>query len=128
MKRGDKQRPILRLKKQKPMPLPTTPVPPSVANAKALSAILAAHSEVWRTYLPLRLGVIEEVYALLQNEEAIYSKRVVHKCLQWHCRNPRYVAGLVVGASRYALDGCIKGEVQPSEVGFNENSGLTIPE
>jgi len=126
LKRGNKQRPILRLKKQKPMPLPATPVPPSVANAKALSAILAAHSEVWRTYLPLRVGAIEEVYTLLRNEGVIYSKRVVHKCLQWHCRNPRYVAGLVVGASRYALDGGINGEVLPIEV--SENNRLTKPE
>ncbi len=67
----------------KPPPAKAPPAQPRLSDlaAKGLMCWLGEHSAAWRDNLPLNIGVIDEVYALLdrQGMRDAWSKRTVHK-------------------------------------------------
>lgn len=126
----DKKRPLLTLKRTRTPDKPVTvPVPaePSVEATTAkqeasrlsdqassqLAEWLGEHSVVWRDFLPLRIGVIEDVYALMaaQGMQDRWSKRVIHKTLRWHTSRTCYWERLMQGGARFGLDGQVSGVV-----------------
>lgn len=85
--------------------------------ATDLSEWLAQHSSVWHEYLPLSVGVIEDVYELLafHNMQDSWSKRVIHKTLRWHTSRTAYWETLLFCNDRYGLDGQKSGLVTPDQ-------------
>lgn len=90
---------------------------PSDQTATDLAEWLAQYSSVWHEFLPLNIGVIDEVYALLQlhGMEGQWSKRVIHKTLRWHTTRTAYWEGLLSCDDRYGLDGRNSGRVTPEQ-------------
>lgn len=85
--------------------------------AQQLAEWLGQHSRIWRDFLPLNIGVISEVYTLLQNHgiQDAWSKRVIHKTLYWHTTRIVYWEQLLTHPHRYGLDGQIGGEVTEAQ-------------
>jgi hypothetical protein len=119
------KRPILSLKASR-KPVAATQTPTFVAApqiqeqsrradrvADQLAGWLCQHSAVWRNFQPLNIGVISEVYDLLQihGMRDVWSKRIVHKALRWHTTRTDYWKNLLVCSKRYGLDGQIGGGV-----------------
>jgi hypothetical protein len=102
-------------KQGKPAPQPRT----IDDTAQKLMGWLGQHSAVWRDGLPLNIGVIAEVYALLEAHgmQGTYSKRAIHKALQWHTGRMDYQHSLLSHPHRYNLAGQVGGEVTDAQRG-----------
>lgn len=63
--------------------------------------------------MPLNIGVIGEVFALLDREgmRDAWSGRVVRKAMEWHTGRAVYQNSLLSCPNRYGLDGTVGGEV-----------------
>lgn len=135
------KRPILTLKSRKtplrvddaPLPEPASTPPekvqkkaserPSDAAATALSDWLSRHSSAWQDFQPLSIGVVSEVYRLLEIHamQETWSKRVVHKTLLWHTTRTQYVQNIQQGTHRFSLDGQIAGEISAAQREYATN-------
>lgn len=85
--------------------------------ATELAEWLCQQSDTWRQFLPLNIGVIGEVYALLETHgmQGIWSKRAIHKTLYWHTSRRTYWENLLACQERYGLDGQVGSEVTPQQ-------------
>lgn len=96
-------------------PKKVTPPQPRLLEkaAKGLMRWMDGQSDVWRDKLPLKIGVLDEVYALLDREgmRDTWSNRVVRKAVQWHTGVAAYQEGILSCPHRYGLDGTVGGEV-----------------
>ena len=135
------KRPVLTLKSRKtplrvddaplPEPVPMPPqIPPNNASdrpsdaaATALSDWLSQHSGVWQDFQPLSIGVVSEVYRLLEMHgmQEAWSKRVVHKTLFWHTTRTQYVENIQQETHRFSLNGQIAGEISTAQREYAEN-------
>lgn len=135
------KRPVLTLKSRKtllpvddaplPEPAPTPPQTtqdkaserPSDAAATVLSDWLSQHSSVWQDFQPLSIGVVSEVYRLLEMHgmQEEWSKRVIHKTLFWHTTRTQYVQNIQQGTHRFSFDGQIVGEISTAQREYAEN-------
>lgn len=86
--------------------------------ATRLAEWLSQYSVVWRDWLPLRIGVMEDIYALLDEHgtRSDWSKKVIHKTVYWHTRQEPYLQQQASHEHRYSLmghvDGIVTGEQQ----------------
>ena len=121
------KRPILSLKNRPkgnartspeppPQAKPTTPPEPKSSDAAAnlLGEWLSQQSPTWCNHLPLKLGIIEDIYNLL-GDDSPYSKRVIHKTLRWHTSRTQYLRNVLQHTQRYGLDGQPAGEVTTTQ-------------
>lgn len=75
---------------------------------------LSQQSPTWCNHLPLKLGIIEDIYNLL-GDDSPYSKRVIHKTLRWHTSRTQYLRNVLQHTQRYGLDGQPAGEVTTTQ-------------
>lgn len=95
---------------------PANPPEPKSSDAAAnlLGEWLSQQSPTWCNHLPLKLGIIEDIYNLL-GDDSPYSKRVIHKTLRWHTSRTQYLRNVLQHTQRYGLDGQPAGEVTTSQ-------------
>lgn len=86
----------------------------SETAASDLAKWLSQQSPAWCKYLPLKLGIIQDIYALL-GDNSLYSKRVIHKTLRWHTSRNQYLRNVLRQPLRYGLDGQPTGEVTDTQ-------------
>ncbi|MDQ5767882.1 ProQ/FinO family protein [Thiothrix subterranea] len=86
----------------------------SDAAANLLGEWLSQQSPTWCNHLPLKLGIIEDIYNLL-GDDSPYSKRVIHKTLRWHTSRTQYLRNVLQHTQRYGLDGQPAGEVTTTQ-------------
>jgi ProQ/FINO family. len=108
-----------------PKPAHQPPYEPRTSDdaATALSEWLSQHSSVWQDFQPLSIGVVREVYRLLEihGMQEAWSKRVVHKTLFWHTTRTQYVQNIQQGTHRFSLNGQIAGEISTAQREYAEN-------
>ncbi len=78
---------------------------PSDIRLANLNAHLNNHSEAWREFKPLVIGVEKEVFRCIAAHHLSASKRVVQRLLRQHTQDERYQHNLLAGGVRYHLDG-----------------------
>lgn len=106
-------------------PLPSPPVPLAVSESSKTAAIalsdwLCQYSNSWKNFQPLSIGVINEVYLLLETHgmRGVWSKRAIHKTLFWHTTRPQYINRLQQEKRRYRLDGQVSGEISAAQQAY----------
>ncbi len=92
-------------KAAKPTPPKKQGTSPSDIRLANLNAHLNNHSEAWREFKPLVIGVEKEVFRYIAAHHLSASKRVVQRLLRQHTQDERYQRNLLAGGGRYHLDG-----------------------
>ncbi len=92
-------------KAAKPTPPKKAGTSPSDIRLHNLNAHLNNHSEIWREFKPLAIGVEKEVFRYIAERHLSASKRVVQRLLRQHTQDERYQRNLLAGGGRYHLDG-----------------------
>ena len=101
-----KKPPKPKLKQQPKPPAPKKPdISPSDIRLDNLNAHLNNHSEAWRGYLPLMIGIEKEVFRHIAEHHLSASKRVVQRLLRQHTQDERYQRNLITGGGRCHLNG-----------------------
>ncbi len=88
-----------------------------------LAEWLSQYSAVWRDWLPLRIGVMEDIYALLDEHEtrSDWSKKVIHKTVYWHTKQEPYLQQQANHGHRYSLIGSVDGVVTGEQQEYARN-------
>ncbi len=94
-------------KATKPTPPKKPGTSPSAIRLANLNAHLNNHSEAWREFKPLVIGVEKEVFRYIAAHHLSASKRVVQRLLRQHTQDDRYQQNLKAGGERYHLDGAV---------------------
>ncbi|MCK5901788.1 MAG: hypothetical protein KAG28_01450 [Cocleimonas sp.] len=105
-------------KKKKKSTEPALPVITKKTKADEMHAKLSERSEVWRTYLPLKLGMKQ----ILVTAFPEYSKASVQYLIERHALMPEYLDNVLKYDIRFDLDGKEADEVVEKHKDYTEKT------
>lgn len=107
--------------KTKPKPPPPPPQPKTIHIAtERLGAWLRQQLATWRNWLPLKVGIHEDLLVFVDDhpdKPEQWSHHAIRLELYYHCRQKVYLLRTLEHPYRYDLDGNVCGEVTASERG-----------
>lgn len=110
--------------KKEPVPAPESkPKPKKVVEpviskkqkCNMLNKELRKESEVWRRRMPLKIGILEDIF---DGYASKYSKSAIMMLVNTHTKRFQYLKNVEAGGDRYSLDGTVTGQVTEKEIAY----------
>ncbi len=95
---------------------------PSELQAKALDQQLVTTFQTWAEFKPLEIGIENELYAFMQENQPPASKRVIQRLLRMHCKHGKYLQAVMSETTRYHLNGQEIGSITQAERDYAERT------